>query len=170
MLTALAERKIRLTFFLTGRWVEENPDLTRAIRDGGHEIANHTYTHPDLRGLGHERIISEINRTEQLLLERYGVSSRPWFRFPYGARDARTMTIINELGYTSIFWTLDSLDSVGAPKTPQFLHDRVVGNAVNGSIVLMHVGSASTAVALPRIIDSLQQRGYRLVTISELLR
>jgi peptidoglycan/xylan/chitin deacetylase (PgdA/CDA1 family) len=169
MLKALAERGLRSTFFLTGRWAEQNPDLVRRIAAEGHEIANHTYTHPDLRTLSDARVAEEISRTEALLVELTGQPVRPWFRFPFGARDARTNAAIARLGYYSIYWTLDSLDSLPPPKTPQFLHDRIVNNSVNGSIILVHVGSAPTAAALPRILDSLQARGFRLVTVSELL-
>lgn len=169
ILAALAAHGLHSTFFLTGQWAAANPELVRQIHAAGHEIANHTTSHPDLRTLSDAQIADEINRTEEIIVGLTGATTKPWFRFPFGARDARTQATVRQLGYTSIFWTLDSLDSVGPPKTPQFLHDRVVNNTGNGSIVLMHVGSAPTAAALPRMIESLQQRGYRLVTVSQLL-
>jgi peptidoglycan/xylan/chitin deacetylase (PgdA/CDA1 family) len=170
MLATLAERGLRATFFLTGKWADENPELVRQIRAAGHEIANHSYNHPDFRTLSDAQIVEEIERTEAVISRLAGVSTKPWFRFPYGARDARTRAAVDRLGYRSVYWTLDSLDSVGPPKTPQFLHERVTSGAGNGSIVLLHIGSAPTAAALPGIIDTLQQRGYRLVTVTELLR
>jgi peptidoglycan/xylan/chitin deacetylase (PgdA/CDA1 family) len=169
ILAALAEHGAASTFFLTGRWAEQNPDLTRQIHAAGHELANHSYTHPDFRTLSNEQIAQEIISTERLIGGLTGASTRPWFRFPYGARDARTRAAVAALGYTSVYWSLDSLDSVGAPKTPQFLYDRIVGNAGNGAIVLAHVGSEPTAAALPRILAALRERGFRLVTVSQLV-
>jgi peptidoglycan/xylan/chitin deacetylase (PgdA/CDA1 family) len=170
ILAALAARGLRATFFLTGKWADENPDLARQISASGHEIANHSYNHPDFTTLSHARMVEEINSTERAIVRLTGQSTRPWFRFPYGARNAATLGVIADLEYVSIYWTLDSLDSVGQPKTPRFLWERVTGNVGNGSIVLMHIGSAPTAAALPSIIDTLQARGYQLVTVSELLR
>lgn len=169
ILAALAEHGVSSTFFLTGRWAEQNPDLTRQIHAAGHELGNHSYTHPDFRTLSNEQITQEIISTERLIERLTGASTRPWFRFPYGARDARTRAAVAALGYTSVFWSLDTLDSVGAPKSPQFLFDRVVGNAGNGAIVLAHVGSEPTAAALPRILAALRERGFRLVTVSQLV-
>ena len=169
ILAALAARGIRVTFFLTGKWADENPGLVRQIKAGGHEIANHSYNHPDFTTLSHERMIEEINSTERTIQRLAGVSTQPWFRFPFGARNASTRGVVSDLGYTSIMWTLDSLDSVGPPKTPQFIYKRVVNNVGNGSIVLLHVGSVPTAAALPRILDTLTARGYRIVTVSQLL-
>lgn len=169
ILAALAARNLRATFFLTGKWAEQNPDLVRQIHAAGHEISNHSYNHPDFTKLSHGEMVEEINSTERIISRLTGTSTRPWFRFPFGARSAATQGVVTDLGYTSIYWTLDSLDSIGPPKTPQQLYDRVTGNAGNGYIVLMHIGSAPTAAALPRIIENLQQRGFRLVTISELL-
>ena len=82
------------------------------------------------------------------------------------------MRIAANLGYRSIYWTIDSLDSVEPRKTPQFLIDRVTSKTdaeLDGAIILMHVGIKSTADALPAIIANLQDRGFRLVTVSKLL-
>ena len=97
---------------------------------------------------------------------------RPLWRAPYGARDARVLKIASNLGYRSIYWTLDSLDGVEPIKTPQFLIDRITQKSdaeLDGAIILLHVGFKSTAEALPVIIADLQARGFRLVTVSKLL-
>lgn len=169
ILTALRERGVRLTFFLTGKWVTENPELARRIRAEGHEIANHSFNHPDFTTLTHEQMVEEINSAERTFQRIIGVSGRPWFRFPYGSRNAGTRGVVTDLGYTSVMWTLDSLDSVGPPKTPQQIYDRVVNNAANGSIILVHIGSAPTAAALPGILDALTAKGFRIVTMSQLM-
>jgi peptidoglycan/xylan/chitin deacetylase (PgdA/CDA1 family) len=91
---------------------------------------------------------------------------------PYGERDARVLKVAANLGYRSIYWTIDSLDGVEPKKTSQFLIDRIISKSdteLDGAIILMHVGERSTADALPVIIADLQRRGFQLVTISKLL-
>ena len=169
MLDALRAAGVRSTFFLTGKWSQENPALVKRIYAAGHELANHSWNHPDFRQLSDAAIVEEIASTEGIIGDLTGANTKPWFRFPYGARDARTRAVVAGLGYTSVFWTLDSLNSVGAIKTPQFLHERITTNAANGSIILVHVGSAPTAAALPDILKTLQERGLRPVTVSQLV-
>jgi peptidoglycan/xylan/chitin deacetylase (PgdA/CDA1 family) len=114
----------------------------------------------------------EILRAERAITRVSGQSPRPRFRAPYGIRDERVLKTASNLGYRSIYWTLDSLDGVEPPKKPQFLVDRVTSKndaELDGAIILMHVGVRSTADALPAIIANLQGRGFRLVTISKLL-
>jgi peptidoglycan/xylan/chitin deacetylase (PgdA/CDA1 family) len=99
-------------------------------------------------------------------------------RPPYGARNRRVLDLLIDEGYISIYWTLDSRDSVGEPKTPQYLFQRVtqpvdgMGNPISldGGIILMHVGNASTAEALPQILDWYRDQGWQVVTVSEILR
>jgi peptidoglycan/xylan/chitin deacetylase (PgdA/CDA1 family) len=77
------------------------------------------------------------------------------------------------MGYRSIYWTLDSLDSVGAPKSVDFLVNRITGQsdaALDGEIILMHIGSPTSADALPLIIENLQGRGFKIVPVSEIIK
>ena len=114
----------------------------------------------------------EISRADVLLMELAGQTPRPRWRAPFGARDDRVLGIAAKLGYRSIYWTIDSLDSVEPLKTTEFLINRITGQTdadLDGAIILMHVGERSTADALPPIIANLQRRGFELVTISKLL-
>lgn len=109
---------------------------------------------------------------EMLLADISGQSPRPRLRAPFGERNERVLRIAATLGYRSIYWTIDSLDSVEPRKTPEFLIDRITSKTdaeLDGAIILMHVGIKSTAEALPAIIANLQGRGFRLVTVSTLL-
>lgn len=173
ILAALRERNLRVTFFLTGAWMREHPDLTRQIAADGHELANHSLHHPDFRTLDRDEILGELDATEQIAREIAGVSTRPFFRPPYGGIDRRVIDVVIAAGYVPIYWSLDSLDSVGDPKSADFLFERVTshlsGEAANGAIVLMHCGSQPTADALPRILDHFAARGIQVTTISEVL-
>ena len=117
-------------------------------------------------------IRDELTHAERRIAEVSGQNPKPRWRAPYGDRDARVLKVATNLGYRSIYWTLDSLDGVEPKKTPQFLIDRITGKSdadLDGAIILMHVGERSTAVALPAIIENLQARGFHLVTVSKLL-
>lgn len=174
MLKTLREHKVKITFFLTGKWIKDNPDLARQIVADGHEIANHSFTHPDMRNLSDAAILKELSDTEALLTETTGASSRPFFRPPFGAYDARVLKLVVGAGYLPIYWTLDSLDSVGEPKTPDFLFDRVTAkltpDQLRGAIILAHCGSQPTADALPRILDRFAELGFEVKKVSEVLR
>jgi len=172
LLNALDAAKVRCTFFLTGKWALSHPALARDIHARGHELGNHTWDHPDLTSLDDTSVCAEILRNESLQTSLFGDNPRPLFRAPYGARDARVLRILRELGYVSIYWTYDSLDSNDPPKTVEFLFARVTDHsdqALDGAIILMHVGEPATAAAVPLILADFQHRGFKLVTVGELL-
>ncbi len=171
--SALKKYGVKITFFLTGQWARQNPTFVQQISSQGMEIANHTWTHPDLTKISNELIRDEIQRTDDLLTQLSGHTSKPLFRFPFGARDSRVTKVINEMGYRSIYWTVDSLDSVGAPKSTDFIISRITSLTdaqLDGAIILMHIGARTSAEALPTILEKLQERGFKIVTISQLLK
>jgi peptidoglycan/xylan/chitin deacetylase (PgdA/CDA1 family) len=168
LLRVLAGKGVKATFFLTGKWVEQNPDLTRQIIAAGHEIGNHTYSHPDLRKLSDDEIREQLAKTEEIVQAVAGVSTKPYFRPPFGGRDERVLRVAAEEGYRCVYWTADSWDGFKKGIKAAEIEDRVLNKAVDGSIVLMHCGSWPTVDALPQIIDSLRARGYDLVRVSDL--
>ena len=172
LIAALEKARVHSTFFITGNWAQRNMDCAKAITKHGHEIGNHTWNHLALPKYSDEIVREEITRAEDLLTEISGQNPRPRLRMPFGERNDRVLRIAANLGYRSIYWTIDSLDSVEPKKTRDFLIDRITGKTnaeLDGAIILMHVGEKSTADALPMIIADLQARGFRLVTISKLL-
>lgn len=173
LILTLEKAQVQSTFFITGNWAKQNPACAAAITRHGHEVGNHTLNHYDLTRYSNEVVHNELVRAEALLAQISGQNPRPNWRAPFGARDDRVLRVATSLGYRSIYWTIDSLDSVEPQKSPQFLIERVTGRTnaeLDGAIILMHVGETSTAKALPLIITNLQYRRFRLVTVSELLR
>jgi peptidoglycan/xylan/chitin deacetylase (PgdA/CDA1 family) len=172
LIAALAAAHVRSTFFITGNFAQRHEPCAKAITKYGHELGNHTWSHPNLTKQSDEIVREEITRAEVLLTDISGQSPRPRFRAPFGERNDRVLKIAATLGYRSIYWTIDSLDSVEPRKSPEFLIDRITNRSdaeLDGAIILMHVGEKSTADALPAIIANLQGRGFRLVTVSALL-
>lgn len=173
MLQTLRERNIKITFFVTGDFVATYPDIVRQIAADGHEFGNHSLTHPDLRKVSDRQIRHELEATEQLLKLTTGKTTRPFFRPPYGEYDNRVLRLAQDHGYTTVCWSLDSLDSVGVSKTPRFLVERITSrlgvNEVRGAIVLMHCDSNATATALPVILDHFKSLKLEVVSLSRLL-
>ena len=169
MLDTLARHETHATFFLTGRWVSKNLELTRRIVAEGHEIGNHTYSHRRLTDLNAGEIAEEAEKTEQLVLETTGCTTKPLLRVPYGARNKRVLSVLEEHGYRSIYWDVDSWDGFKVGITPAEIEERVLGKVRNGSIVLMHCGSRATADALDSLLEKLIAAGYQPVTVRELL-
>jgi len=173
LIAALESAHVHSTFFITGNFAQRHESCAKAITKHGHELGNHTWNHADLTKQSDADVREEITRAEMLLTEISGQSPRPRLRAPFGERNERVLRIAANLGYRSIYWTIDSLDSLEPRKTPEFLIDSITGKSdaeLDGAIILMHVGEKSTAEALPAIIANLQGRGFRLVTVSNLLR
>jgi peptidoglycan/xylan/chitin deacetylase (PgdA/CDA1 family) len=164
LIDTLKEKGVKATFFLTGKWIEENPGLTKSIAENGNSFGNHTYSHPDLTQEKEVDIRYQLASTERLIKETTGGTSKPIFRPPYGARDARVLRIAADEGYRSIYWTVDSLDWK-TDITPEQVKNRVLAGLENGAIVLMHCGSSQTAQILPELIDDIKSRGYTIVDI-----
>lgn len=172
LIAALEAAHVHSTFFITGNFAQRHEPCAKAITKHGHEIGNHTWNHANLTKQTDEIVREEITRAEVLLSDISGQSPRPRLRAPFGERNDRVLKIAANLGYRSIYWTIDSLDSMEPRKTPEFLIDRITSKTdaeLDGAIILMHVGEKSTADALPTIIADLQRRGFKLVTISTLL-
>jgi len=185
ILRTLSDNSIRSTFFLTGKFVEKFPGAVEEIKKSGGETANHTYSHKNFTQLGIEEVTQEINQMKAVA-EKMGIALAPFFRFPYGAYKKEDIRLVNDLGYVSTRWTIDSLGWQGRrdgrdPPSPEasdgrsakFVVDRVVEKAVPGAIVLMHLGSAADgstfdADALPDIIAALKEQDYQFATLSEL--
>lgn len=174
LLATLRAAHIHLTFFLLGESIVEDPALLRQMVADGHELASHSFTHADFTTLTDEQIADELQRTERAVHAIVGpqVSIRPYFRFPYGAYDKRTLRTVIANGYMPIHWTLDSLDQMGDLKTPDYIAERLTtklsDEQLPGAILLSHCTGA-TADALPGIIAGLKARGVELRTLSDVL-
>jgi peptidoglycan/xylan/chitin deacetylase (PgdA/CDA1 family) len=169
ILAVLAKHNVRCTFFLTGKWIEKNPALVRRIAAEGHELGNHTYSHRRLTGLSDGAIAGELSRVENQVMRLIGRSTKPLARVPFGSRNKRVLQTMAREGYRSIFWDLDSWDSVKVGITSDQIRQRVLERVQNGSIVLMHCGSKATTGALDSLLEKLEASGYQPVTISELI-
>lgn len=168
LLSILARNQIHATFFLTGSWVDAYPDDVKAIAAAGHDIGNHSQTHPEMSTLSKEQIRDELMQVHKNVKELTG-QNMCFFRPPYGDYNNLLIQTATECGYLSIQWDIDSLDwkDYGV----QSIIDRTALNPElsNGSIILMHNGAKYTKDALERVITGLQDKGYEIVPISQLI-
>ncbi|TYP56756.1 polysaccharide deacetylase family protein [Thermosediminibacter litoriperuensis] len=166
LLEILKKYDIKTTFFLVKMWMDKYPDMTKLIAQEGHEIGNHSATHPRMGSLSRQEIIEEIKTTHEKIKELTGQECRV-FRPPFGDYSNTLITTANELGYYVIQWDVDSLDwkdlSAGA------IYSRVVNQVKPGSIILFHNNGKNTAEALEPILKELKGRGYEIVPVSQLL-
>ena len=176
ILATLADRGVRATFFLTGRFAQVYPGAARRIAAAG-RLGNHTLTHPHLTKLSDDAVRAEVHDGRVVVHRITEARVRPLFRFPFGEYDRRTLTLVNDAGWIAIGWTVDSLGWTGRTNgnSVTAVIQRVIAARTPGEIVLMHLGShpqdhtTLDAAALGRIIDRLRSYGYRFVTLQYLL-
>ncbi len=157
----------KCTFFLTGAYVLNNPELTREIEARGHELANHSYNHPDMKAISNEQIIKDFTKANQAFLDVTG-KGVTLYRPPSGQSTFRDRTISQALGQEVIQWTIDSHDGFRSEPLKTVI-GRVKNHAQPGDIILMHVYGTYTIPALEFFLPYYQEQGYRFVTVSELL-
>ena len=154
LINALQQQGIRATMFLIGQNAQNNPSLVSALRNAGHWIANHSWTHPHLINMSQSAIQSELQQTQNVLTQLTGTTPR-LFRPPYGETNATLRSVEQQLGLTEIIWDVDSQDWNGA-STSQIV--QAASNLQNGQIILMHDQYATTVGAIPQIAQNLRSR------------
>jgi peptidoglycan/xylan/chitin deacetylase (PgdA/CDA1 family) len=170
MLDLTGRLHVPITVFAVGQWLEQHPDLAGKILGAGHELANHTYTHPTLSRLGQLAVSQEITRCATVLTMQTGGNGR-WFR-PSGIESQPSQLILDEAGNagyaTVVGFDVDPLDyqDPGADA----IVARVAAGIGPGSIVSLHLGHTGTVSAFERITSGLQNRGLSPVLVRDLLR
>lgn len=168
ILEILARHQVHVTFFMTGSWVENYPEDVKAILEAGHDLGNHSANHKNMSQLSGEECKEELMKVHNKVKELTGYDMF-LFRPPYGDYDNEVIRAAKDCGYYSIQWDVDSLDwkNYGVDSIIQTVTQHK--HLGNGSIILCHNGAKYTAQALDALITSLQEQGYEIVPISELI-
>lgn len=167
ILKILDEKNIKISFFITGRWAEKFPDLMEEIVTRGHEIGSHGYKHLDYEFLSLEQNQEQISLADEIL-SKYSREKITLFAPPSGSFGSNTLIAAGELGYKTILWTIDTIDW-RAGSTRDIIVDRVLKkDDFNGAIVLMHP-MPETAKALPLLIESMEEKGLKVGTVTNVL-
>lgn len=164
ILDLLAKYDAQATFFMLGSRVEYYPDIVREVAAAGHEIGNHTWTHPVLTKMESAKVVKEFEHTEQAIFTTLGEHTKV-FRPPYGATNERVKNLIPR---TSVNWTIDTLD--WKHRDANQLLPMVQKQMHNNAIILMHDIHQSTADGLEPVLKYMQQEGYEFLTVSEILQ
>ncbi|NOX36646.1 MAG: polysaccharide deacetylase family protein [Calditrichaeota bacterium] len=198
ILAILREQQVQCTIFLTGQFMERYPHLVKQMVADGHEVANHTYSHPHLTtfetnrrhdtrpGVDRRFVHRQLLRTDSLFFQITGQHLAPYWRAPYGEYNREILRWAAEAGFLHVRWTngFDTFDWVSDTLSPLYKEPEEVLNTIlsrdksrfrlNGAIILMHLGSRRVQShiysILPSLIDSLRSRGYQPVPISKLLQ
>lgn len=171
VLGMLRDEGVPATFFLIGEAIENHTEQARQIVRAGHEIGNHSYTHPRMVGLSMSRIEEEITRTDTQI-RRAGYTGNIHFRSPYGSKFLALPWYLSETNRKNIFWDIEPDSYPEISRNPALIARHVLQEARPGSIIILHVMTphyAPSLEAVPAIIRGLKERGYRFVTVSELL-
>ena len=166
LLSYLQSYKAKATFFMIGPSAQRHPSIVKRVFDDGHQIGNHTWSHPSLPGLSPAQVQNEISSTNNILQGITGVKPTT-LRPPYGATDAAVQRVVSNLGMSSILWSVDTRD--WADRNSAVVCNRAVSNARSGSIILLHDIHPTSVEAVPCILQNLTSRGFRFVTVSQLL-
>jgi len=167
LLDILRARNVKATFYVIGRSVDLYPQIVRRTVAEGHEMGNHSYTHRLLSKLGDSELRQEMSRCHEAVSRAAGVRMRT-MRPPYGGLLQRQRELVHaEFGYPTILWSVDPLD--WKRPGPSVVTSRILSATNAGSIVLAHDLHAQTVDAMPATIDGLLRRGFKFVTVSQLL-
>lgn len=152
------------TFFLIGRNAARHLDTVRSMVDAGHEVGNHSWSHPMMTSLSVDQQQAELRQTGDALSE-IGVAPK-WFRPPFGDFDSLTHQVAQTEGLESILWSVDSRDWKSG-SAPDKVSQRVISGISPGAVILMHSTKSNTVAALPTILEHAKRNGYRFVTMSQ---
>ena len=166
LLKILKEKNVTATFFLVGDWVDKYPESVKKIAQMGHDVENHSDTHPYMTKLSSEQMQSEIKNCNEKIKAITG-KCPTLLRPPYGDYNNQVVNAVKEQGMYCVQWDIDSLD--WKDPSPQQMVDKITSKLQSGSIILMHNGAKNTPEALPQIIDAVRAQGYEFVPISEIL-
>ena len=170
LIDLLLRENVHATLFLSGRWVEKNPDKAKFIAlQPQFEIGAHSFYHPHLLEKDDARVLREMKRTQAIIQKITGKTPR-WFRPPYGEVDERVARIAKQAGLTTIQYDIASGDP-DESLTAERIARNVLRHAQGGSIIVFHMNTRGvhTAEALPMIIKGLREKGFKLVTVGDLL-
>ncbi|KAF1797938.1 hypothetical protein FB192DRAFT_1311691 [Mucor lusitanicus] len=179
LLNILDKANVKATFCVMGAHAKQYPEIIKRAYDAGHQIASHTYSHPHLMSLSNEKIVYEVKATEEAIQAAIGVKPR-YIRPPYGEADARVKSILKKMGYKTLMWNVDPTDynvhmlKDGAQRIQRAFDDIASGkpstlNAHNdsGFISLQHDLYQTSIGQVPKIIEALRSKGFKMSTAAE---
>ena len=165
ILKTLKKHNVQSTFFLDGSWVKNNPKLAKMIVEEGHEIGSHAYSHPNMENLSRNRIIEELEKTNQII-EATLNKTPEWFAPPSGSYRQEVVEVARDYGMHTVLWTIDTVD--WKKPEPNSMAQRIIQKSEPGALILMHPTS-STRDGIEAMILGIKEKGLRIGAVSDVL-
>ncbi|MBR5535340.1 MAG: polysaccharide deacetylase family protein [Clostridia bacterium] len=167
ILDTLREKNVKATFFITGDYFKSEGELIDRMVNEGHEVGNHTMSHPSVAALDEKKIEEELLGLDLAYYVKYKKHMK-YFRPPEGVYSEKCLDVINNLGYKSVFWSF-AYDDWYRDKTrgADYAYNKTIENIHPGCVILLHAVSRDNAEALGRIIDSAREAGYTFLPLDE---
>lgn len=170
ILNILKQENVPATFFLTGHYVDEEPELVKRMVDDGHIIGNHSNNHPDFTKITKKQMKEELDTLEEKVRQVTTQEEFHYFRPPRGTFNEKTLQYLDELGYTHIFWSVAFKDWMkDEEKGWRYAYDQLMQQIHPGAIVLLHTVSPDNANALEKVIQDLKNQGYTFKSLDDLM-
>jgi len=162
----LDQYNVKVTFFVTLDWAKDHVEIIREAVKRGHEVANHSATHPHMSGMAREQVVKELTDTSDFIEKATGTRTM-LFRAPYGDYSSQLIKTCRECGYQVVQWDVDSID--WQDPSVDVIVGRINRKVQKGSILLFHTNASQITESLPAVIKSLKAKGYGFVKVSELV-
>jgi peptidoglycan-N-acetylmuramic acid deacetylase len=169
ILEVLKKEKVPATFFVTGHFLNSQPELVKQMVKEGHIIGNHSWHHPDFTAVSDERVREELNSVKLKTKELTGQKKMKYLRPPRGVFSERTMQIAKEEGFTHVFWSLAFVDwNINQQRGWQYSYDNIMRQIHPGCVLLLHSVSKDNADALEKAIQDLKKKGYKFKSLDKI--
>ena len=167
ILDTLRDKDVKAAFFCTLPEMRQNADLIARMINEGHIVGNHSVTHPDFSGLSRQKMYEEVKGFDDYIREHFGYSSM-YFRYPQGKYSENSLDMLNQMGFTCVFWSLAYADwDLNDQKGADFALQTVMSRLHPGAVILLHAVSPDNANALADIIDAIRAKGYAFCALSD---
>jgi peptidoglycan-N-acetylmuramic acid deacetylase len=168
ILDVLKEKKVPASFFVTGHYLLDQPDLIKRMADEGHIVGNHSWHHPSLVEVDDARLKRELEKVKVKYEELTGRNDMVYLRPPRGVFSERSLALSQEQGYVNVFWSLAYKDwEVDNQKGWKYAYDQIMKRVHPGAIMLIHSVSSDNAEALDKVIDDLRKQGYEFKSLDD---
>lgn len=166
ILETLKKHNCKVTFFVVGDWVTKYPDAVKKIYESGHEIGNHSDSHPHVNNMTLENNVDQIKKCSDKV-EAITGSKTTLYRGPYGEYNDTVIKAANQCNHLTIQWSIDSLDYKAL--TCEQMWERIEPKLSAGSIILMHNGTENTALSLDTLLSNIEKKGFQVVKVSDIV-
>ncbi|MFB5269295.1 delta-lactam-biosynthetic de-N-acetylase [Paenibacillus enshidis] len=169
VLDVLKAKKVPAAFFVTGHFVQDQPELLRRMSEEGHIIGNHSWSHPDMTTLSPEQIRTELDKVREAVAGVTGQQAMSFVRPPRGIFSGRVLETCKQLGYTNVFWSAAYRDwETDRQQGAAHAYQQVMSQLHPGAVILLHSVSRDNAEALSSIIDDARKQGYNFKSLNDL--